>query len=94
MPQLAMKQTKTLICVTGEQKTPFSEYKERTRPSVATHSSRLPGPSTSGSATEPIVKDNRPEEIPLSSLRRDYQPDPEVMWNHHSFKGNADTWTI
>ena len=52
------------VCVTGEQKTPFSEYKERTGPSVATHSSRLQGPSTSGSATEPIVMDNTPEETP------------------------------
>ena len=52
------------LFVTGEQKTPLSEYEERTGPSVATHSSRLPGPSTSGSATEPIVIDNTPKENP------------------------------
>ena len=33
-------------------------------PSVAAHSSSLPGPSSSGSASEPIVLDSLPEETP------------------------------
>ena len=54
------------LSVTVEQKIPLSDYDERSELSVAAHSSRLPGLSTSASEIELIVLNNTPEETPLS----------------------------